>query len=182
MAIDKACIAIPGKYTTANLLLSLAFPRLKNKKEMLFSEIEDAVLTGKVAAGVIIHENRFTYQEKGLVKIMDLGEYWESLTQLPIPLGGIVVKRNLPSVLKHKIDRILRKSVTYAFANPKESAAFVKAHAQEMSEVVMYKHIHLYVNDYSVDLGPTGKSAINLLFDKAQALAIIDKIETPVFL
>ena len=160
-------IAIPGKYTTANFLLSLAFPEATNKIEMVFSEIEDAVLTGKVDAGLIIHENRFTYEQKGLKKIIDLGEYWETLAKAPIPLGGIVIKREFDEDLKKKVDRVLRKSVEYAFANPKSSLNFVKANAQEMSEEVMYKHIDLYVNNYSVDLGEEGKRAVQLLFDKA---------------
>ncbi len=175
-------IAIPGKYTTANFLLSLAFPEAKNKVEMVFSEIEDAVLSGKVDAGLIIHENRFTYEQKGLKKIIDLGEYWETLAKGPIPLGGIVIKRNFPNELKKKFDRILRKSVEYAFANPKSSLNFVKANAQEMSEEIMYKHIDLYVNNYSVDLGAEGKRAVKLLFDKAEELGVIDKTEEDIFL
>ncbi len=175
-------IAIPGKYTTANFLLSLAFPEAKNKVEMVFSEIENAVLSGKVDAGLIIHENRFTYEQKGLKKIIDLGEYWEELAKAPIPLGGIVIKRNFPEELKKKFDRVLRKSVEYAFANPKSSLNFVKANAQEMSEEVMYKHIDLYVNNYSVDLGVEGKRAVKLLFDKAQELRVINKIEEEIFL
>lgn len=175
-------IAIPGKYTTANFLLSLAFPDAINKVEMLFSDIEDAVLTGKVDAGLIIHENRFTYQQKGLKKIIDLGEFWETLTQMPIPLGGIVIKRSFSEDVKQKVNRVLRKSVEYAFANPKSSSTFVKAHAQEMSEDVMYKHIDLYVNNYSVDLGEQGRKAVQLLFEKAQKLNIINKIEENIFL
>ena len=175
-------IAIPGKYTTANFLLSLAYPNATNKVEMLFSDIEDAVLSGKVNAGLIIHENRFTYEEKGLKKIIDLGEYWETLTKLPIPLGGVVVKRNFPDELKHKINRVLRKSLEYGFANPGASLSFVKEHAQEMSEEVMYKHIDLYVTGYSVDLGVEGKRAVKLLFDKAQELGIINKIEEDIFI
>ena len=180
--ISSLKIAIPGKYTTANFLLSLAFPDAKNKVEMVFSEIEDAVLTGKVDAGLIIHENRFTYEEKGLKKIIDLGEFWETLAKAPIPLGGIVIKRSFPDEVKKKFDRVLRKSVEYAFANPKSSLNFVKANAQEMSEEVMYKHIDLYVNNYSVDLGVEGKRAVKLLFDKAQELGVINKIEEEVFL
>lgn len=175
-------IAIPGKYTTANFLLLLAFPDAKNKVEMLFSDIEDAVLTGKVDAGLIIHENRFTYEQKGLKKIIDLGEFWETLTQMPIPLGGIVIKRSFSEDVKQKVNRVLRKSVEYAFANPKSSSTFVKAHAQEMSEDVMYKHIDLYVNNYSVDLGADGRKAVQLLFDKAQKLNVINKIEENIFL
>jgi len=175
-------IAIPGKYTTANFLLSLAFPEVINKTEFLFSDIEDAVLSGKVDAGLIIHENRFTYEQKGLVKIIDLGEYWETLTKSTIPLGGIVVKRDLPAEIKNKVNRIVRKSVEYAFANPASSRSFVKAHAQAMSEEVMQKHIELYVNNYSVDLGAEGKRAIKTLFDKAQEVGVINKIEDELFL
>lgn len=175
-------IAIPGKYTTANFLLSLAFPDAKNKIEMIFSEIEDAVLNGDVDAGLIIHENRFTYEQKGLKKIMDLGEFWETSAQSPIPLGGIVIQRSLPEDLKHKVDRVVRRSVEYAFAHPDASRNFVKENAQEMSEEVMYKHIGLYVNKYSVDLGEEGKRAVMLLFDKAQSMGVIDKVEEEIFL
>jgi 1,4-dihydroxy-6-naphthoate synthase len=180
--ISNLTIVIPGKYTTANFLLSLAFPDAKNKIETLFSDIEDAVLSGKVDAGLIIHENRFTYEQKGLKKIIDLGEYWETLTKSPIPLGGIVIKRNLSAELKQKVNRVIRRSVEYAFANPKSSLNFVKAHAQEMSEEVMYKHIDLYVNNYSIDLGDEGKRAVQLLFDKAQELNVINKIQEEIFL
>lgn len=161
-------VAIPGKLTTANFLLSLAFPNLKNKTEFVFSEIEDAVLNEKVDAGLIIHENRFTYQQKGLKKVMDLGEYWESLIHAPIPLGGIVIKRNIDSPLQQKVNRLIRKSVEFAFANPESSMNYVREHAQAMSEEVMKKHIALYVNDFSIDLGETGTRAIELLFKKAK--------------
>ena len=136
----------------------------------------------KVDAGVIIHENRFTYQQKGLKKIIDLGEYWETLTMAPIPLGGIVIQRSLPEDVKQKVDRVLRRSVEYAFANPKSSLDFVRAHAQEMSEEVMYKHIELYVNNYSIDLGMEGKRAISLLFDKAVELGLINKPKEQIYL
>ncbi len=180
--ISNLTIAIPGKYTTANFLLSLAFPHAKNKIETLFSDIEDAVISGKADVGLIIHENRFTYQQKGLKKILDLGEYWETLTKTPIPLGGIVLRRATSDDLKNKINRVLRKSVEFAFANPKSSLDFVKTHSQEMSEEVMYKHINLYVNNYSIDLGEEGKRAVQLLFDKAQESGIISKIEENIFL
>ncbi len=175
-------IGIPGKYTTANFLLSLAFPGAKNKQEMVFSDIENAVLNGKVDAGLIIHENRFTYEQKGLKKVIDLGEYWEKQTQMPIPLGGIVIKRSLPDELKNKVNRVIRRSVEYAFANPKSSLGFVKEHAQAMSEEVMYKHINLYVNNYSVDLGKSGREAVQLLFDKAQQTGVINKINEQLFI
>lgn len=161
-------VAIPGKMTTANFLLSLAFPQLKNKIEYVFSGIEDAVLRGEVDAGLIIHENRFTYEQKGLKKVMDLGEYWDALIHAPIPLGGIVIKRNLEPALQQKVNRLIRKSVKYAFDNPESSMPYVREHAQAMSEEVMKKHIALYVNDFSIDLGELGINAIQLMFDKAK--------------
>jgi len=161
----QSLVAIPSKYTTANSLFSLAFPNNTNTKEMLFSEIEDAVLVGEVDAGIIIHENRFTYLEKGLEKLMDLGEYWEEQTQLPIPLGGIVVSKSLDSSLQKKISRVLRRSIEFAFEFPKESNDYVKQHAQEMDIDVMNSHIQLYVNDYSIELGNMGRKAIYYLFD-----------------
>lgn len=181
LKIADSRIAIPGKYTTANFLLSLAFPEAKNKIELVFSEIENAVLNTTVDLGLIIHENRFTYEQKGLKKVVDLGEWWEQETQLPIPLGGIVIKKNIADELTQKVNRVLRKSVEYAFANPKASFAFVKKHAQAMSEEVMYKHIDLYVNNYSIDLGKDGRNAVSLLFSKAQQLNVINKIEEDIF-
>ncbi len=167
---DNSKIAIPGKLTTANLLLSIAYPNATNKIEYVFSDIENAVLSGDVDAGLIIHENRFTYQDRGLKKIMDLGEFWDSLIHAPIPLGGIVIKRSLSNDLQQKVNRLIKKSVEYAFANPESSMDYVKAHAQEMSEDVMKKHIALYVNDFSIDLGETGINAVHLLFNKAKEL------------
>ncbi|MBT3418031.1 MAG: 1,4-dihydroxy-6-naphthoate synthase [Flavobacteriales bacterium] len=158
-------IAIPGKYTTANMLLEIAFPEYKNKIETLFSDIESDVLDGTVDAGLIIHENRFTYQDKGLEKVKDLGEFWEEKIKLPIPLGGIVVKRNLDFDLQKKVERILRKSVEYAFENREDSAEYVKLHSQEMTKEVVDAHINLYVNEFSVSLGSQGREAIVKVFD-----------------
>lgn len=180
--ITNTTIAIPGKYTTANFLLSLAYPNATNKTEMVFSKIEDAVVMGKVDLGLIIHENRFTYEQKGLKKIIDLGEWWENKTNMPIPLGGIVIKKNIPKDIQEKVNRVLRKSVEYAFANPKSSLPFVKKHAQEMSEDVMYKHIDLYVNNYSIDLGEEGKNAIKKMFEMAKKFKIIDGVEGNIFI
>ncbi len=171
-------IGIPGELTTANFLLSLAFPDAKNKKVMVFSEIENALLKGEIDFGLIIHENRFTYQDKGLKKVIDLGEYWEENYHTAIPLGGIVVNRKLDEHTQLTIDRVLRRSVEYAFANPKSSYDFVKQHSQEMSEEVMYKHIDLYVNKYSVNLGEEGRKAIYKLFDTAQTKGIIPNYKT----
>ena len=180
--IRNPLIGIPGKYTTANFLLGLAFPKATNKKELVFSDIEDAVLDGRVDVGLIIHENRFTYQNKGLKKILDLGDYWEKETGCAIPLGGIVANRNLPVDVQHKINRVLKKSVEFAFANPKSGLEYIRSHAQEMSEEVMYKHIELYVNKYSLDLGEEGRKAIKLLFDTALEKGIIPEIKEGIFL
>ena len=165
--LDGLKIAIPGKYTTANLLLSLAYPNLYQKKEYLFSDIEEVILSGEADAGVIIHENRFTYQMKGLKKIIDLGEYWDQQTGLPIPLGGIIVRRSLPDEIRLTVNRVLRRSVEYALQNPNDSLPYVKQHAQAMDEAVMQSHIQLYVNDFSVDLGVKGREAITSLYDKS---------------
>lgn len=175
--ISNIRVAIPGKLTTANLLFSLAFPNVNNKIEMLFSEIENAILKGEVDAGVIIHENRFTYEQKGLQKILDLGLYWERTTNLPIPLGGIVARRNLSKDVLGQINRIMRRSVEYALNDPQSSSEFVLANSQEMDEQVLKSHIEMYVNDFTVDLGEDGKQAINTLFEKAYKLNIIPNFE-----
>ncbi len=175
-------IAIPGRYTTANFLSGLAFPLARNKTEVLFSEIEPALLDGRFDAGVIIHENRFTYQAKGLRKIVDLGEFWETETGAPIPLGGIVVKRSLPDGVRQAMNRVMRRSVEYAFANREASLPYVRAHAQEMSEEVMYQHIDLYVNEYSVDLGSPGRRAVEVLFERARRAGIVPAVQSNLFL
>jgi 1,4-dihydroxy-6-naphthoate synthase len=162
--LDDLKVAIPGKYTTANFLLSFAFPNAKNRVEKLFSDIEASVLENQVDLGVIIHENRFTYFERGLHKVMDLGEHWEKTTGLPIPLGGIVARRGFDKELLQKINRVLRRSLEYAFANPDASRDYVCAHAQEMSYEVMQQHIQLYVNNYSLDLGEKGSAAVENMF------------------
>jgi 1,4-dihydroxy-6-naphthoate synthase len=175
-------IAIPGKYTTANLLLGLAFPDARDRTELVFSAIEPALLNDEYDAGLIIHENRFTYEAKGLKKIVDLGEFWDSETGAPIPLGGIVVNRSLPAEVKQRVNRVLRRSVEYAFAHRAASLPFVREHAQEMSEEVMYRHIDLYVNQYSVDLGAEGRRAVGLLFERARAAGIIPEVKEALFL
>ena len=164
---SESKIAIPGKYTTANMLLGIAYPEYQNKVEMLFSEIEDEVINGSVDVGLIIHENRFTYQEKGLEKVRDLGEFWEKETGLPIPLGGIVINRNLPFEIQKKFERVLRKSVEYAFENRESSSEFVIVHAQEMETEVIDAHINLYVNEFSISLGEVGRRAVEKVFEKA---------------
>ena len=179
--ISSLKIAIPGKYTTANFLLSIAYPNLVKKTEMIFSGIEQAVISGETDLGLIIHENRFTYQQKGLVKIIDLGEWWESYSQSAIPLGGIVVKKNISVENRLLINNLVRRSTEYAFANRDDVMPFVKQHAQEMDEKVMRQHIDLYVNKYSIDLGETGKKAVKLLFDKALETKIISSLPSDLF-
>lgn len=174
-------IAIPGKYTTANFLLGIAHPEILNKVEMLFSDIEEAVVNEEIDAGLIIHENRFTYQEKGLEKIIDLGEYWENETGKLIPLGGIIIKRSLPAQTIQKVNRVLRKSIEYAFDNPKSPLTFMKENAQEMDDKVMMQHVELYVNKYSIDLGVEGKEAIRQMFNLAEEKGIIPKISNQLF-
>ncbi|OIP01662.1 MAG: 1,4-dihydroxy-6-naphthoate synthase [Bacteroidetes bacterium CG2_30_33_31] len=175
-------IAIPGLNTTANLLISHAFPNANNKVEMLFSNIESAVLNGDVDAGLIIHESRFTYQEKGLHKLMDVGEFWETETNTPTPLGGIIAKRSLDEELLQKVNRVLHRSLEFAFANPKSGLNFIRSHSQEMSEEVMYKHIALYVNNFSLSLGISGRAAVIKLFEVAKQLGKINKIPQNLFL
>ena len=162
--VEGSLIAIPGVFTTANFLLNYAFPKLQNKKVYLFSEIESALKNKEAVAGLIIHENRFTYAERGFENVMDLGTYWEQHTGMPIPLGGIAVKRNLDKALQLKIQKLIRKSVEFAFRNPKESKTFVTDNAQEMTLDVVQKHIDLYVNSYSQSLGEKGKSAIENMY------------------
>jgi len=175
-------IAIPGVYTTANFLLGLAFPEALDRTALVFSEIEGALLDGRFDAGVIIHENRFTYAAKGLHKIVDLGEFWEQETGAPIPLGAIAVRRSLPDDVKARVNRLVRRSVEFAFAHRDASLPYVRAHAQEMSEEVMYKHIDLYVNHYSVELGQDGRRAVALLFEKAADLGLVPVSSEPLFL
>ncbi len=158
--LEEITVALPGVNTTAHMLFSLVFPSIKNKRFLPFHEIEDAVLNDTVDTGVIIHENRFTYEQKNLVKLADLGDEWESLTGLPIPLGGIVAKRTFSNSLLKKINSIIRNSLEFAFANQEVLPDFVKENAQEMDEGVMRKHINLYVNEFSLGLGKAGREAV----------------------
>jgi 1,4-dihydroxy-6-naphthoate synthase len=172
--IQEYKIAIPGFNTTANLLLSLAFPAAKNKTELVFSEIEEAVIEGRFDAGLIIHESRFTYAGKGLHKLADLGDWWENEMGAAIPLGGIVTRRNFDRELSAGIDNIIKDSLAYSWKNYPELAPFVTEHAQEMDESVMRQHIELYVNEYSTDLGTEGRKAIGTLFSKAAEAGLIE--------
>lgn len=161
--VKDLTVAIPGENTTANLLFSIAYPGAVHKKIMLFSDIENAVLSGEVDAGVIIHENRFTYQQKGLVKLTDLGEYWETQTGQPIPLGGIFIRKDIAEEIQQQVDKLIHSSLQYAFAAYPVLSPYVKEHAQEMDEQVMRQHIDLYVNEFSLDLGEEGRTAIEKL-------------------
>lgn len=175
-------IAIPGKYTTANLLFSIAWPDALNKKEYLFSDIERVLLEDEADAGLIIHETRFTYHRKGLHKLADMGEFWENLTGLPIPLGAIVIKRELPDDIKMKVNRVVRRSLEYAYKDSFASFGFVSENAREMEGAVMSNHIKLFVNEFSLDLGSKGKMAINELFRIASEKKIIPVLPERVFL
>lgn len=179
--IEFCLIGIPGRLTTANFLMTLAFPEAATKKEMVFNEIENALLNDAIDIGLIIHENRFTYIHKGLKKIIDLGEWWEKKYQLPIPLGGIVTRRDFEPELQLKINRVVRRSVEFALANPAQTMQYVRDNAQEMDEDVMQQHIALYVNDFSVDLGEEGKAAITALYEVAAEKKIIPSMYYPLF-
>jgi 1,4-dihydroxy-6-naphthoate synthase len=180
--LTDALIAIPGKYTTANLLLSIAWPEVVNKKEYLFSDIEEAILNGEVDAGLIIHETRFTYQKRGLHKIADMGEYWEKLTNLPVPLGTIVINRSVPEEIALKVNKILRRSLEYAYQDSVASYSFIASNAQEMDSTVMNNHIKLFVNEFTSELGSEGRRAIEKLFSIASEKKVIPEIPQRIFL
>jgi 1,4-dihydroxy-6-naphthoate synthase len=174
-------IAIPGKITTAYLLLQLFVPDAKNIVEMPFDKIMNAVSMGTVDAGLIIHESRFTYPQYGLVKLIDLGEWWEEKTGLPIPLGGILARRDLGVQVINKIDALIRQSIEYAFRHPAQTREYIKKNAQELEDDVIDQHIKLYVNDYSLDMGG-GVVAVEELLKTAQELNLIPKSSKPIFI
>lgn len=180
--VNDLHIAIPGERTTANLLLGILFPGVKRKTSYLFSDIEDVVLSNECDAGLIIHENRFTYQKKGLLKIADLGEIWEKEYDSPIPLGGIVIKRNLPHEFKKSIETVLHSSISMAFRDVKPIWNFIKENARELDDDVIHSHIDLYVNDFSLDLGEKGRKAIKTLFEKGAGRGILPKVRSDIFL
>jgi len=175
--INQSSVALPGLHTTANLLFSFAYPDAVDKKFILFSEIENALLNKETDLGVIIHENRFTYQQKGLHKVKDLGEYWEEKMESPIPLGGIAINQSIKRSTAIKVDKLIRKSLDFAFANYPSITDYVKQHSQSMSEDVMRQHIDLYVNNYSLDLGEEGKLAIENLYQVFQEINNIEADE-----
>ena len=168
--LEDCKVALPGRHTTAHMLFTLAYPKASQKVFMPFHEIEDAVLEGSVDAGVIIHENRFTYEARGLVRLADLGEVWERNTGQPIPLGGIVMKRGLSPELMERTDRVIRRSLEHAWSNYPELPEMVRLHAQTMEEDVMRRHIELYVNDYTLSLGREGRAAVWKLLEVADFL------------
>lgn len=180
--LDNAVIAIPGHYTTANLLFSIFWPAAKNKREFLFSDIPAAVLSGEVDAGLIIHETRFTYEALGLSKVADTGELWEEMTGLPIPLGGIVINRNVSEDTALKVNRAIRRSLEYAYANPGASSDFIAKHAKEVSPDVMKEHIRLYVNRFTLSLGEEGRGAVDRLFSVAAGRNVISPVPERIFL
>jgi 1,4-dihydroxy-6-naphthoate synthase len=166
-------IAIPGFNTTANLLMSLACPYAVNKHEVIFSEIEEGVLSGQYDAGLIIHESRFTYAQKGLVKLLDLGDWWENTMNAAIPLGGIVIRRSFDKELCATVDAIIKESLAWSWKRYPELTSFITDNAQEMEEDVMRKHIELYVNEYTTDLGTDGRNAINTLFTEGKKSGLV---------
>jgi len=179
--LKEARIAIPGKQTTANLLLSLAFPQAKDKTEVIFSHIERAVLAGEFDAGLVIHESRFTYAARGLHELLDLGDWWEQTTGAAIPLGGICGRRDLPAEVIQRVDHLLRQSIEAAWKAHPQLSPYVVQHAQEMEEDVMRQHIALYVNEHTTDLGEEGERAVKMLFDKAAQAGVISKMPERIF-
>jgi 1,4-dihydroxy-6-naphthoate synthase len=177
--IEHCSIAIPGVQTTANLLLSLAYPKAQQKTELVFSEIEAAVLDGRFDAGLIIHESRFTYAQKGLVKLVDLGDWWEKEMHAAIPLGGIVMKRSFDPELIRTVDSLIRESVLYSWKQYPGLSPFVTENAQEMEPAVMRQHIDLYVNDFTTELGSVGTRSIRTLFDTAISSKLLRQEEVP---
>ena len=181
-SLSKKRVAIPGGLTTANLLLKLSQPDDINIVTLRYDQIMPAVAKGEVDAGLIIHESRFTYQEQGLQKFLDVGQWWESTTGHLLPLGGIIAKRSLGTETLQRINAAIRESLDYAYHYPEQTKEYVAKYAQEMSQEVRQKHIGLYVNEYSLDVGEAGRNAVKELFKRAEARGIIPKIERVLFL
>ena len=170
--LARAHIAIPGAYTTAAMLLRLYAPRAGTLQVLRFDRIMDAVVQGEADCGVVIHESRFTYQQRGLVCLRDLGEWWEAETGLPIPLGCIAARRNLPADTFREIEGAIRESLRWARANPEAAMGYIRAHAQEMSGSVLQSHIGLYVNDSSLDIGDQGRAAVTELLRRGRVAGL----------
>ena len=180
--LENALIAIPGKYTTANLLFSIFWPGASRKREYIFSDIPEAVMSGEVDAGLIIHETRFTYESLGLRKVADTGEYWEKMTGMPVPLGGIVVNRGVNEDIAGKVNRSIRRSIEYAWADPSASVDFIRRNASEIDSAITKEHISLFVNDFSLSLGQEGKAAISRLYSVANERKVIGAMPERIFL
>lgn len=174
-------IALPGQYTTAALLLRLFDPSLTEFVYLPFDRIMAAVADGSVAAGVIIHESRFTFASYGLLRIVDLGQWWESETGHPIPLGGIAARRSLGRETLLALEQGIARSVDHAFRYPEQARPYIRSHSQEMSDEVCDAHIGLYVNDFSRGLGNEGEAAVRLLLGRAAAAGIIPPLSEPIF-
>jgi 1,4-dihydroxy-6-naphthoate synthase len=181
-SLSQKRVAIPGGLTTANLLLKLSQPDDINIVTLRYDQIMPAVAKGEVDAGLIIHESRFTYPDYGLRKFLDVGEWWESTTGHLLPLGGIIAKRSLGEATLRLINKVIKESLEYAYAHPDETKSYVAQYAQEMSEKVRQKHIDLYVNEYSLDVGEAGRAAVHELFSRATERGFIPKITTEIFL
>ncbi|MDO9098623.1 MAG: 1,4-dihydroxy-6-naphthoate synthase [Candidatus Methanoperedens sp.] len=178
--LARSKVAIPGKMTTAYLLLQLFAPGIKNIVEMPFDRIMNAVSLGIVDAGLLIHEGRFTYPNYNLIKLIDLGEWWGEETGLPVPLGGILARRDLGAEVIREIDCTIKESVEYAFKNRAETRDYIKNNAQELDDDVIDQHIRLYVNDYTLDIGD-GIAAIEKLMKTAEELSLIPHSDKPLF-
>ncbi len=181
-SLSNKRVAIPGGLTTANLLLKLSQPDDINMVTLRYDQIMPAVAKGEVDAGLIIHESRFTYPDYGLKKFLDVGEWWEKTTGHLLPLGGIIAKRSLGEETLRRINTAIRESLEYAYASPEKTKPYVAKYAQEMSEEVRQKHIDLYVNEYSLDVGKTGKAAVAELFKHAAERGVIAKVSKEIFL
>ncbi|MFO7617136.1 MAG: 1,4-dihydroxy-6-naphthoate synthase [Bacteroidales bacterium] len=179
---DTLVFAVPGEYTTANLLLQLAYPSVRHRRVMLFSRIGEAILSGEVDAGVLIHETRFTYQADGLMLVRDLGRYWEEATGEAIPLGGILAHRRLSMDKRLLINRLIRSSLEFANANPTGTISFMKQYAQLLDEGVLQAHLRTFVNDFTLDLGPAGRKAILRLAEVARQTGLIPERPKEIFL
>jgi 1,4-dihydroxy-6-naphthoate synthase len=179
--VEQATIAIPGRLTTATLLLRMLVPQEVMTIEMRYDRIEDAVAHGDVDAGLIIHESRFTYRQHGLTAVMDVGERWEQETGLPLPLGAILIRRSLGDVVAEAVNEGIRRSLQYAQQHPDESARYVAEHAQEPDPEVTKAHIGLYVNDFSLDVGDEGEMALAELFGRAEDEGLLPPSNAPLF-
>lgn len=174
-------IAIPGRFTTAAMLLKMYEPACRNLVGMRFDEIMPALARGDVDAGVIIHESRFTYQKEGFVRLVDLGSWWEESSGCPIPLGGIAARRSLGNKLIARVDRGIKESVRRAFADPQGPREYIRCHAQEIDEQVICNHIELYVNDFSLDLAGKGRMAIEAFLSRGREAGILPNSSLSVF-